>query len=932
MEKLSFKVSLLKFSAYLLLPTTFILGTPIGLFAVILGVCLVSSLLVMPLVSLPIILLFAGIVSSGAFLCFLMKISLKYLLKIHFHWLIKFNWWCTHLSILVLIVGICHWIVLQKHLPLTPTENYLCAMTGAILGMLSVTLPIIIGNTAKSLSEYQNNIIAGIFKNEVTYKAMIGIVIPLLAIDLILFFFFHNPDYNSNKFINNIFRENCIASFILVSCCYSIYIFIRFIKRFVEYAINTDVVILNKINELIEEKSRENGLSTDYEDYLEVYAQVLKKKGNEKSYVGMSDTFNLLSNYVKRIIELNGKYKYTSNYEGKLRYHRFLRKYSNSYFNIWKMIYIDNPEYTINFSDKYDDIVRNALEKCDQGESDFLLTIYQQFAHEITKDIADSVPLAGIIPWQWFLNIVRNDSFDLSKIHLAGSHLFRVMQVIIKKDNDVSFNLFVSELINDVSRIIGSSEIYSIKDYTVKEEVIRKMRCLYMPGEYNELMKKYNSSIYKEELHNYIRKQFVDNSLSLIVTMIGSYCLFQSRHNLIKIIFEYNQPKYSTTQYINKDILPDDINMLLSWNKEYYNFQSGYFICWDDHHDGSFWLKKYTALLFYRMCEGTKHINMNVDVKYKNKQELEYDKTTLNNIRNEVKDFNKFLIESCGLSFDNRESVLSKIDDLESDVSKEIENKKVYQGLDKEKVEGFENQVINYIKNNTDWVNVFRNATAHEDDPGIIDLLFDISDKRYLDKSFLAEQDFGMYVGFEHSISEIIILKFAFQMENKLRTSAIQNSIDKNSENYLSKENFKTKIKALPADYIVVFINYYLLYDWLSPECFTGVGEAGPMARISGGPEIYSLGDRFNPASRMYLLRKSDFTTVEVDPIQVEVIDLNNNEVKLDHILRNQPSWLSNIPKDDQKIHLRQQVEIATSAKYKLHCAANPEVQLLVNI
>lgn len=911
------KKSLLNIALICISLIVFVIGTPVGILFAIFFIGIVFSLFAMPLLSMPVILYFLGLVGIIVFWKNIHRLP-RYLK------LIRPVWWITHISLLSLTWWVCWEVISRKYFPLTPTENYLCAMIGVILGVVSVSLPIIIGNTSKSLVEYQNKLIASIFKKEMAYKAMFVFVIPLLGFSLFAFFFFHNPTCYENK---EYIWENCIAAFILTSCIYSICIFIYFMLRFVEYAINTDEVLLDRIGKAIEQQRRQKGLLSVYDEYAEVYTQILMKKGKEQSYVGLDEVFRQLSSYVTTIIHENRSNKYSNNNEGSVRYNRFLRKYSQSFFNIWKLVYVDNPTYTYYFSDEYEKIVKSELEHFDREVYEPLLLIYQRIAFQITERDAESVPVAGVIPWQWFFNIVRDNNFDVSKTHFVGVYLFLSMKAIIKKDNFVSFNLFISDITDNIWNVFDISYPSSVECDFIK----RKTDCMYTPSEYQALLNECKKVDREGELSGFVSKKFALNSISLIVAMIGSYCLFQKKYKFVYLIFEYNQPKDSNIQYFNPDISPDNINVLLKWMNDYYLFQGSYFNLWDDHNDGGFWFCQYISLLFYRLYENKNGERLIVDYGRKNRQELETYKFNLNKIKGIIKTFSNEMINKCGFSVSNRATVILMIDNMIKELTEHQEEVMEEQILDPTKVDSFKEMVNKYVDDTAPWVNVFSTASSKNDDPGMIKWSFVIFHKQLIEKSFLAEQDSGIYVGFPHAIAEMIILQFASQIEKKICVFAQLNPVEINSKNYLTKSNLKEKIREL-SGYIVVFINYFKVYDLLCPDDFCSEYDGGPMARIKGGPVIYSVGDRDNVTSRLIVFRESDFTIINVQQIKGEVIDLNEKPEKVAELINKSPHWLSRIVPEDQERYLKQRVEIYFEYHFTLHAKANPEIQLLSNI
>lgn len=909
-------------SSIILLIISVVFGTPVGLLFAVLLICIAFSLLTMPLISLPVILYISALVAIIVALKNIKRLPVRYL------FLIRPVWWITHISLLFLFGWGCWEVISRKCFPLTPTENYLCAMISVILGVVSVSLPIIIGNTSKSLVDYQNKLIAGIFKKEVAYKAMFVFVIPLLALSLLLFFFFHNPEYDGKIYI----EENCIAAFILTSCIYSICLFVYFMQRFVEYAINTDEVILDRIGKAIERQKRQKGLSSIYDEYAEVYIQILMKKGKEQSYVGLNEAFKLLSEYVMAIINENRENHYSSNNEGDMRYRRFLEKYSQSFFNIWKQVYVDNPNYTNYFLNEYEKIVKDALEHDDREVYEPLLFVYQRIAFEITNEEAESIPVVGVVSWKWFFNIVGDVNFDVSKIHHIGIYLFLVMKAIIKKDNIVSFNHFISNTIDNTWVFIETNYPSSVGTNNTKYYIIeRKAALMYTLVEYHKLLDECKKMGQSEDLGGFVSKIFVFNSISLIVAMVGAYCLFKEKYNLVNVIFEYNQPKNSEIRYLNKDISPDNVDVLLKWMNDCSLFQGSYFNLWDGHNDGGFWFRKYISLLFYRIYENENREHIPGSYEGKSRQDLDADIFNLNEIMVFIKKLDKTLIIECGLSESKRQNVIKKIDDFITDLRAQKERVQEEQVLDSEKVADFKKMVNSYINDTTPWVNVFRATSGKNDAATMVEWSFAISENTIIEKSFLAERDSGFYKGLFHTIAKQMILKFAFQLERKLRTSAQLNPVDENSSNYLTKTNFKKTIIKL-CGYIVVFINYYEVYDFLSPNDFCYGEENGPMARIEGGPVIYSIRDINDETSRIIAFRASDFTVVNIKQVVAEVIDLNIMIDRRNLILEVLPNWLLRIAQDEREAYLKKHVELRFEYQFTLHANANAEIQLLSNI
>ena len=86
-----------------------------------------------------------------------------------------------------------------------------------------------------------------------------------------------------------------------------------------------------------------------------------------------------------------------------------------------------------------------------------------------------------------------------------------------------------------------------------------------------------------------------------------------------------------------------------------------------------------------------------------------------------------------------------------------------------------------------------------------------IGDKQVIEKSFLAENDNGLYFGFSRGFSEIILNQINYYVESRIRVS-FQLNPDKEP---IEKNNFKEKIMDLDETWIVLFINYPSIFDWV---------------------------------------------------------------------------------------------------------------------
>ena len=133
----------------------------------------------------------------------------------------------------------------------------LCASVIALLmAMIGISLPLIINSTSKALSEYQNKYIIQMFKEEKDYKYLRNVIPWLIGGCLMVSFL--TDIINKYEWVAFI-----VSILIVISAIVSVYRYIRYLKRFTEYAINTDKVVTIFVNGKLEDFIKKKTLELD---------------------------------------------------------------------------------------------------------------------------------------------------------------------------------------------------------------------------------------------------------------------------------------------------------------------------------------------------------------------------------------------------------------------------------------------------------------------------------------------------------------------------------------------------------------------------------------------------------------------------------------------------------------------------------------------
>jgi hypothetical protein len=345
-------------------------------------------------------------------------------------------------------------------------------------------------------------------------------------------------------------------------------------------------------------------------------------------------------------------------------------------------------------------------------------------------------------------NIKKEDSFNLAYLKLFDKNFFSSIKYIISENQISLFKGLVSSLVDGLN--ISHGLIPKIEKYircfispdrkkfielnksefieNKKKELEGSVSDLDNEDKLFEWLKRFNEI--KEILHinffqdfdqkqkkeckekeeniiNSITTEFKYNNLLEIVFAIGAYCLFKKKYDFIKCLWEYKQPADADASWVGHDIIPNNVDQVISLYFGKYLLERK-FDFWEDHHGSEIYYKEYFLLLLARVL---KNIKINSEGKYEQLEkyhlpklniyrisDLEHSIDELIETANKIKDREKTLsilgfdIENINELFDNKLIYFLKI--LKEKAQKKIEEIRRVGNISSDKVNKFKEDVI----------------------------------------------------------------------------------------------------------------------------------------------------------------------------------------------------------------------------------------------
>lgn len=267
------------------------------------------------------------------------------------------------------------------------------------------------------------------------------------------------------------------------------------------------------------------------------------------------------------------------------------------------------------------------------------------------------------------------------------------------------------------------------------------------------------------------------------------------------------------------------------------------------------------------------------------------------------------------------------LENISEQITESINKEKKQQKLDKEKVKAFEESIRADIQDRSIWLNILQETLPNESTNKSYSLR--IGDKQVIEKSFLAENDNGLYFGFSRGFSEIILNQINYYVESRIRVS-FQLNPDKEP---IEKNNFKEKIMDLDETWIVLFINYPSIFDWVYNLPDFQLIFKNKLVGITGkGTHIYTTTDPADENARVIIFRKTQISKVNIQ-LDIQVKDLYKEEEERYKIIKQKPNWLNNDHGNKEKEdHLCRCALIQMSGEFSFSIAEKASIYIFENI
>ena len=776
---------------------------------------------------------------------------------------------------------------------INPSDDYLSAIIGMIMSIIALALPISQHTISDRLAAYHNKHILEMFKTERTYKAM-QYSILLLIITLVLSILF-NEECKRCKIVGLLCLFAAIASVI---------IFWMYFRRTNQYAVNTDNVVFDYCKKKMAALPDTRESHKERWELLEIAACVIEHKERSGDYADIEEIVKFIEDSYILILED----KSYVNDDRNVIVGNYSLKYFSIFIDLWKNCYRKSPSTAVMLMRAYDRVVKHAI--LHEKEDDFginpcvpLFYLYQQIAASLEpEDI--KTPRTANYCWKWYFDVVLSDDFPVESITMANAYLLTVMKNIVDYDILFVFKAFVGNIID--SLIIPRFENYlNIDDIKLKLQISNLMQKGYsivQPNKYHDLLGELKclgvEVTIQDELIKRIKRHYVYNNIQLVTLLIGAYGLFRDKYDFVKALIYYNQPLDSEALFGNKDIVPEKFEELVEMYMKADDVVIPYLTIWPDHHDITHCYKAFLCFLTFVQAKHAKsQIDVNIDNFNGNLQQLQSLKNVIEQFKDAVLNYNGEKLDKIDIrdSTKMKNDIQVALDTIINNIEERDANLQEGQSLDEDKVEAFMNSVIDQTRKNSLWVRAFeendlKRGTKYKCKVGL---------RTYIRKSFLAENDNGIYMGFSRGFSNELIRQMDFYIERKL---LVQKTLHPFSGFRISNDDYKRKVLDFDKDFSAVFINIYNYHEFLfDAPGFQWVWKDDKVGITANGCSVYCFGDPDSSIKRMVAFNKHCFSKIKVaiPKNQFKVIDLNASDVDRKN-LYNSPK-LSHFTTDAEK-------------------------------
>lgn len=415
----------------------------------------------------------------------------------------------------------------------------LCASVIALLmAMIGISLPLIINSTSKVLSEYQNEYITQMFKEEKDYKYLKDII-PWIIVGCLIVFFL-------SDFINKINWLAFALSIIVVALAIiSIFKYIRFLKRFTEYAISTDKVVMAFVNEKLKGFITQKNPGYDAREIVDLYAKMLQKKAKYNCDETFYTSFNILTNYIMMLSAIvKEKEKNSKDSDLWNKFSLIASHYFRSYFDLVRILMKRNIEDMGILHETFKKALQKLFYSWQLNIAGIPFdNVYRAYAYQVTNaDILnDSRGLLKKFAWEWWFDLQRDERMNEINFIPLSLHLFPIMRVLAVRGVSTSIIAFVSRCIENIKKFAEYKQQHK-KVFDIMNNQIKPVSAD-APATQEELMQ---YSIFADTMKNTlptmiqaVKEQFLRNQVYVEIIRVGAYCKFKHVDEVTEYIMSF---------------------------------------------------------------------------------------------------------------------------------------------------------------------------------------------------------------------------------------------------------------------------------------------------------------------------------------------------------------------------------------------------------
>ncbi|AFZ22423.1 hypothetical protein Cylst_0041 [Cylindrospermum stagnale PCC 7417] len=579
----------------------------------------------------------------------------------------------------------------------------------------------------------------------------------------------------------------------------------------------------------------------------------------------------------------------------------------------------------------------------------------------------------------WYKYIVFNKLFDISYLELFDRYFFSCIKDIISKAQTSLFKSLVGTFVTRSIQLQGSGyeniedyvsfvsdcnyqkykeidEIYQInsKIKTLKEQsqYIRTIKqqesCLGIVNEVVKLLQPCFGEVQKQEakqkedkLREDITSNLKFNNLIDIMFGAGAYCIFKQKYDYIEYLWNYNQPSDSNATWLNNDIVPNTLGVLINF---YFNQRpKDYSFIWEDHHGSEIYYKKYFLLLLLREFQKN-NCQKTID-QFRLSDTL--DSRELINIRDSVDSFielaNKIKDDTdslrtigfniASIDDDIESALIPFLESLKPKIEKQIKSLLKIQRISSDKVDEFKKDLTENFNKSTIIRNILSYYELYEE--RIHEVLEDrispfskIQDKAaFFEEWYSSYSDMGFTYGRDLARNENLIIideiaNLCQEIDNiKLDTTIelFRNNLDEliiiaiNSAHRFNKNTGKFNAKwqkDYPQMKVRGFEGCYKFGEWDIPVFRVRDNTINERILILDKSRLGKL-VQYSPNSE---IKREELTGI----FHISVQSFSENQELMNNLLQNPPDCLTNLGDQvQQKDYLEQKVQIEISQTFQ---------------